>query len=252
MRHSGIARKAATVLLTVAAVVLIALSGWQLWPAKSGKSQQVRSAPAGWETTDGAERQIVFVVETAPSVPPKVAVIVPNATRLAPDSSEHLLPEEEAQEKSVRHDGKLIYYYWLLDRKPSVHKPAPPIDWPETTTVHPNRKLVFDLGSEAMPQRLDVLLYDELGPGNVPNEETAHLLSCLSGVVKGEAECDVGRRRDPESGKWMIEVPVSSCSGECYVAIYANWSLPKDAVDRDGVRIPEYAASWIFALDVAE
>jgi hypothetical protein len=118
-------------------------------------------------------------------------------------------------------------------------------------TVHSD-KVVFDLGTDVMPQQLAVLLYDEqdLSGGSLEFED-ARVLECLSGVAEGRRGCAFEKRQDPETHRWTIQLPSSACKSKCHVAVNAIWMSPGDADGRGNTFAQNDVASWLFSLDTA-
>jgi hypothetical protein len=239
---------AATVLLTVAASALVLLWGWWLSPetAKLGEGEhrtELERGEAGGKATAVPGPQRIFALEEPPREPPPVSVVLPRAD----------LPHirsRPAPEKSTRREGQLVYYSWVDGGEPRYREPASSVRWPEPVDIHSNDALI-NLGTRVMPQRLEVLVYDKLGPGGVPSLGTVHRFSCLSGVVGGDAKCSLVKQRDAKSRNWTIEVPTKSCRDKCYVAVSSIWISAGDPIDRSGTRpVQEDSASWIFSLNV--
>lgn len=181
------------------------------------------------DVSSNGEGNVTFEVGDAPKLPPKVAIDVTT------DASDADLA------------GDLAYYSWAFDNGFRTVEPTPPIEWPKAISVEGNGNATLDLKTAVMPQQLDVLLHESVNRDGVPEEENLKPLSCVSGVVEGGANCELGKTRDRE-GDWNVSFPVQSCSEMCYVVVYASWMLREEVRNDEGVLVAENSASWFFTI----
>lgn len=216
-------------LISVVAVLLAAaVFVFALLRTPDAESDQIT---ASGDVSSNDRGNVTFEVGDAPELPPKVALDVTTG------------------DSDAEFAGDLICYSWTFHSDFRNVEPTPPIKWPKAVPVKGNATV--NLKTTIMPQRLDVQVHDSINRDGIPSEENLKPLSCVSGVAKGEASCELEKTRDQE-GNWLVSFPVRSCPETCYVVVYASWMLQEEVMNEKGAPVAENSASWLFTVSPRE
>lgn len=151
----------------------------------------------------------------------------------------------------ARQLGVPIYYNWWVDGQRKAYEMEPPISWPEPLEANATDEVVIDLGTEVMPQTVEIRLYERVDPSGVPPGDPTELLTCESawGDNRG-GPCAMTRRRDPRDGHRQLVLPARSWHGKRHLAVWAAWpALPETFAEPSGPPVV-YTAAWLFSLAV--
>ncbi len=162
-----------------------------------------------------------------------------------------LLSNGVGQEPSARQLGVPVYYNWWVDGGRKAYEMEPPISWPEPLKANATDEVVIDLGTEVMPQIVEIRFYERVGPSGVPPGDPTELLTCESawGDNRG-GPCAMTRRRDPRDGHRQLVLPARSWHGKRHLAVWAAWPALRETFAEPSGPPVVYTAAWLFSLEV--
>lgn len=208
---------------------------------ESGSTSSTGTAiqAAGALQPEPGSRMQIYDPERPPDRPPKPVLLLDYGVSHASDT---------------RQSGVLVYYTWVLYGKLDTYEAEPPISWPEPLKVKNTYEAVVDLGTDVMPRSVEVYVYEKVGPNGVPQGEPVKVLTCKSGQLEagrlGSSEsCTVPHDEEPKGNQQLV-LPIRSWENERFFAVWAAWPVPVDKDAKSPGPVLEYAASWIFSLEV--